>query len=202
MKNFKTFLLTAVIALATTVLQAMSITELEILPTADKKMFVLSFKTLGTGEMNISLFDNNDHLLFFKNMKDGENSFKTMFDLSQLKGNNCNLVLEDDFQTINQPLEITATSIIILDSARAVDHKPLVTIDSQTKKMDINWLLSSNKEMSLEIKDFYNQVIYTDEIPAIITVNKRYDLAELFTGTYLLKLSDGNTTHYKTLRID
>ena len=202
MKNLKFLLLTAAIAVITTGLQAMSISDLEILPTEDKKMFVLSFKTIGEGQMNISLLDNNDHPLFFKKMKSGVHTFKKRFDLSQLKSSDYQLVLEDDVQTINQTVEITATNIVISDSGRAVNLKPHVTIDEDAKRMDINWLLSSKKQMSLEIRNFNNEVIYSDKISEIITVNRRYDLAQLFSGTYLLKLTDGTNTHYKTLRID
>jgi len=205
MKNLKLISVACIFLLLLTFnaveVQAKAITGLKIQPKDQEKVFLLSFQTLGKGQMNIAFFDQEQNLLFQEELSEKADSFKKRFNLSKLKNKEYQLLLEDDFKTIIQPVRITDEGIVIDAASRKVEFKPYISIDDGADLLDVNWLLQTSKDFQLKIKDIENEVIYENAISQVQKVHRRYDISELKAGTYFLMLSDGDNEHYQTVSI-
>ncbi|MCB0704209.1 MAG: hypothetical protein KDC34_02825 [Saprospiraceae bacterium] len=202
MKNFKFFFIAAILAFSSVIsLSAKAITTMEVKAVGQGKMIYVSVQTKGSGTVNITISDKQNHVLFTEVLDDQATTFEKLFNLNSLESGNYTLNIEDEFKTIIQPFRVAKSSIEINTDIRTEDFKPLILFNSEKENIDINWLLNAQKDFKVVISDERNNTVYKEIVENTWNVHKRYDISNFPAGYYKLMVTDGDSTYYEMINI-
>ena len=173
-------------------------TSAYIKPQSDKR-FSLYLNKIDFPRVKISIKDDEGKNLYNKTVK-GQSSFAKQFDMSQLPTGAYVLSLEDELSVQNIPLSVMDNDVeIAMDDKKRI-FKPHFMQDANL--LDVMVFSPDKSDHKITIYDEANQVVYYETIAGQMTIEKRYNLAQLAPGQYNITIESNNYSYSYLMPID
>lgn len=119
--------------------------------------------------------------------------------LSDLETGIYKLVVRKNFTKTIQPFELTETGVNM--NASELSEKLLPVVRQNGKMVDVNYLSSSNTDVTVRIYDNEGKLVFEDTKSKVTAFSKRFDLSKLTGGVYFMEVLAGEETQYATLNL-
>jgi hypothetical protein len=160
--------------------------KLNILPLSSEKA-VVSITALSETNFVVSVADENDQIVYYKEYSEVPENYRSVFDFSNLENGNYKLVVVSNNLTTER--EFIKNSKNIEVGAEKTSHKPFFTFEDNVLKL--TYLNFMNDNLTIAFFDD-NQLIYSKKIGSDFTINEGLDLSKLESGNYQAILYAGN----------
>lgn len=177
-----------------------AISDLEIETLQNHKMFLLSFKTEGRGDVNIKIVDQYEHTIFATSTKK-KKSFEKIFNLKQLENGVYTLSIDDEFRVVIQTIRLNFTGLEIDNEQRKQFYKPQVSMSNSGKMLNINWLMNTQRAYQLTIEDESSSILFEHELNNY-DIHQQYNLSSFPSGLYYLTIKNESQVYYKTIKVE
>ncbi len=174
-------------------------TKINITAVENSKTVIVTLNNNASSEMTVELEDVYGEKFATDKVK-ATTHFAKRYNLSQLEAGKYRLVVTKNAVKTIQPFELTTKTIILNELERR--EKFLPTISQNGKKLDVNVLLGNYSNINVKLFNNEGLLIFEDKHYVVLTLNKRYDLANVTTGTYVLEVLAGDETQYFTVTLD
>jgi hypothetical protein len=173
-------------------------TNIKITAIENAKTVVVTLNNTATGEMSVVLEDASGTDLTTDKVKSSA-YFAKRYNLSQLEAGNYRLVVTKNAITTIQPFELTAKNVVLNELDRKEKFLPTVTL--KNGKLDVNVLLGNYSNINVKVSNNEGTPIFADKNYVVFTLNKRYDMTKLPSGTYIVEVLAGDATEYFTVKL-
>lgn len=190
----------AFILLFSFALPGASITSMEIVPVENQKVFLLSVKTTGSGDINMRI-KNSKGQVIFSDQHHSLSSFEKRINLDELRNGAYTFELEDEFLVNITPFTIDPTGFVVEEENSSQCFKPIIKWDSDNQNLDIHWLLKENGTIRITIKDDEAKIYHRSNIKNQLIFQKRYNLKNIETGKYQMTVVNRDRTYTKKFEI-
>lgn len=151
------------------------------------KSIIVSTSEWKAHQVNVLIKENNGGTVYNEVLSTSKTDRK--FNLKGMAKGTYTLEISDELKITSQQFTISDSDVVV-DSAVNTIYKPVVV--SKDNKIDVN-LLNPSKNASIKIQDRYEDTIY-DERQNASSVNKRFDISSLPSGSYSVNIDvDGRT---------
>ena len=188
-------------AMFTTTLKADSIENIFVLEGANiritaienSKTVMVTLNNTSTGEMTVALEDAFGTHFATDKIKPAAR-FAKKYNLSQLEAGNYRLVVTKNLVKTVQPFQLTDRDIVLNEVERREKFLPMIAQNG--KMLDVNVLLGNYSNIVVKIYGNDGLMSFEDKNYVVLTLHKRYDLAKLPTGSYVVEVLAGDETQY------
>ena len=207
MKNFLVFVLaTALTLVNTTQTIARSVERNYVLAgstvkiTADEniKALTVNINNIQNDVVKVSL-EGNDGTVYYTEEVSKAARYAKKFNLTQLENGNYRLVVRKNLTRTTQPFELTETGVQLNVSERK--EKFLPNIAQKGTSVDVSCLLSNYTNVFVRIYDNEGRLVFEDANYVVFQLQKRYNLAHIPTGAYVMEVVAGDETQYSALNL-
>jgi archaellum component FlaF (FlaF/FlaG flagellin family) len=181
-------------------MMASKVTSMEIVPVKNQKVFLLSVKTSGNGNIDMRI-KNSKGQLTFSDHQQSLASFVKEINISDFQNGVYTFELEDDFFLNISHFTLSNSGVVVLKEKAVKMCKPMFNWNASRKNFDVNWLLNEPGNVTIEISDNETNIIQQDEIKGQFVVARRYRLFRLPEGTYSVTVKSGERTYSKEITI-
>ncbi|MDX1665889.1 MAG: hypothetical protein R3350_01610 [Saprospiraceae bacterium] len=136
-------------------------------------------------------------LLRQKALKKG--TFSRIINLDRLPEGNYELVISTRTKEVVQPFQIENGDLEINEKLRQQFFAPTVRMAGDF--LDVNHLNQRIGDVELTLMDKSGEVVFTDQIDNVLTVERRYRLTQFKPGAYRLKINTPYKAYYEDLKI-
>jgi hypothetical protein len=98
-----------------------------------------------------------------------------------------------------QPFELTNKNIVLNEFERK--EKFLPSIKVKGSMLDVNVLLGNYSNIIVKVYSNDGIVSFEDKNYVVLTLHKRFDLAKLPAGTYIVEVVAGDETQYYSINL-
>ena len=173
-------------------------TNINITAIENSKTVVVTLNNTATGEMTVVLQDASGNTFTTDKVKSNAH-FAKKYNLSQLEMGNYRLVVTKNAIKTIQPFELTNKNVVLNELDRKEKFLPTVTL--KNGKLDVNVLLSNYANINVKVLNNEGTPIFSDKNYVVFTLNKRYDMSKLPSGTYIVEVLAGDATEYFTVKL-
>ena len=167
-------------------------TNVKISAISNTKTVVVSLTNVSKEEVTIAL-EGDEGTLVTENVK-GKPSFSKRYSLVNLEAGSYRVVITKKATKTIQPFELTRTSVVLFESERK--EKFLPSLSQNGTKVDVNVLLGNYSNIKVNIYDNEGRKVFDDVNYVVMLLHKRYDLAKLPKGGYVVEVIAGDETQY------
>ena len=167
-------------------------TNVKISAISNTKTVVVSLTNVSKEEVTIAL-EGDEGTLVTENVK-GKPSFSKRYSLVNLEAGSYRVVITKKATKTIQPFELTRTSVVLFESERK--EKFLPSLRQNGTKVDVNVLLGNYSNIKVNIYDNEGRKVFDDVNYVVMLLHKRYDLAKLPKGGYVVEVIAGDETQY------
>ena len=167
-------------------------TNVKISAISNTKTVVVSLTNVTKEEVTIAL-EGDEGTLVTENVK-GKPSFSKRYSLVNLEAGSYRVVITKKATKTIQPFELTRTSVVLFESERK--EKFLPSLSQNGTKVDVNVLLGNYSNIKVNIYDNEGRRVFDDVNYVVMLLHKRYDLAKLPKGGYVVEVIAGDETQY------
>lgn len=169
--------------ISTSVLSVYAGGILRVKPTEEGGKAVVRIANFDAKNLTLSIEDENQNVVFYKESMGTDADFAKVFDLSSLKDGKYVFVVNAGKETLTQKVEIVNSKLTVNDSKKL--KEPLFKI-----KDDILLIYFHNDSEGFTKVNFYDNTenFFTDELTGSVGV-KKYSLAELPVGEYVVSVT-------------
>ena len=154
--------------------------------------FSLRLKDMNNEPHHIKLIDQEGYVLLNESIED-QDEYVKLFNLKNLPTGNYRLAIESDYKLILQDINVLRQQLTVDFTSKREFYKP--TIRYVTPHLDLNMIYFEDDIISLIIRDENNQIAFKETIQKKGSINKRFDISILSTGTYFVEIK---TEQYTT----
>ena len=204
MKNFSSLVLTLLFVVASTTAQAtitepLPIKDVKIVTAKEQQKINVFFNQFKAEEVTIKVKDLNGYVLFTERVK-GTLKYAKTYDLTNLPSGKYQLVLSDNIKEYIQIISIANSGVVTVESTAAnVVYNPTVLV--KDKHLDLNILLAIEDDIKVSILNEDGEELFTETNADTFKIEKRYNLQDLESGDYTLKLKTKYKTIYKNFSL-
>lgn len=173
-------------------------TNINITAIENAKTVVVTLNNTATGEMSVVLEDASGNNLTTDKVKSSAH-FAKRYNLSQLEAGNYRLVVTKNAIKTIQPFELTNKNVVLNELDRK--EKFLPTVSLKNGKLDVNVLLGNYSNINVKVSNNEGTPIFSDKNYVVFTLNKRYDMTQLPSGTYIVEVLAGDATEFFTVKL-
>ena len=137
--------------------------------------------------------------LFQEDLPAGQ-AYRKLYNLENLGTGQYELVLVTPQREIVQPFRIHARGIDLDTAQRFERFLPVVTLTPQ-RQLNFSLLQTQIGAVELTLVNADGRVLYEEKLPAALAQQRRYDLAQLEPGYYLLRVKTGEHTFSRDIDI-
>ena len=166
-------------------------TNINITAIENSKTVVVTLNNTATGDMTVALEDASGANFTTDKVKSSAH-FAKRYNLSQLETGNYRIVVTKNAIKTIQPFELTNKNIVLSELDRK--EKFLPTVSLKDGKLDVNILLGNYSNINVKISNNEGTPIFSDKNYVVLTLNKRYDMSHLPSGTYIVEVLAGDAT--------
>ena len=167
-------------------------TNVKISAISNTKTVVVSLTNVSKEEVTIAL-EGDEGTLITENVV-GKPSFSKRYSLVNLEAGSYRVVITKKATKTIQPFELTRTSVVLFESERK--EKFLPSLSQNGTKVDVNVLLGNYSNIKVNIYDNEGRKVFDDVNYVVMLLHKRYDLAKLPKGGYVVEVIAGDETQY------
>jgi hypothetical protein len=164
----------------------------------NSKIVMVTLTNTSMGNMTVALEDAFGGSFASDNVKTTAR-FAKKYNLAQLESGKYRLVVTKNFVKTVQPFELTARNIVLNELERK--EKFLPSIHQVGKRLDVNVLLGNYSNIVVKIYSNDGLVSFEDKNYVVLTLHKRFDLAKLPSGTYIVEVLAGDETQYYNINL-
>jgi len=168
---------------------AMGNLKLNIQPLSAEKA-VVSISTLTQSNFVVSVADQNDRIVYYKEYSDLPGNYQSVYDFSNLENGNYKLTVASNDLTTER--EFTKNSKNIEVGEESTTQEPFFNYEDNMLKL--TYLNFMNDNLTIVFYDG-NEKIYSKKIGSDFTINEGLDLSKLEAGNYQAILFAGNKTY-------
>lgn len=206
MKTRLSFILALAVSMFTTTLKADSVenifsiegANIRITAIENSKTVMVTLNNTSNGDVTVSLEDAFGANFATDKIKPTAR-FAKKYNLAQLEAGNYRLVVTKNFVKTIQPFELTNRDIVLNELERK--EKFLPSIKQSGKMLDVNVLLGNYSNIMVKIYGNEGLVSFEDKNYVVLTLHKRYDLAKLPAGNYIVEVLAGDETQYFNINL-
>jgi hypothetical protein len=206
MKIRLSFILALAVSMFATTLKADSVERMFTLEGANiritaienSKTVVVTLSNTSTGDVTVSLEDAFGSNFATDKVKSAVR-FSKKYNLSQLEAGKYRLVVTKNFVKTIQPFELTNRNIVLNELERR--EKFLPSISHKGNFLDVNVLLGNYSNIIVKVYGNEGLVSFEDKNYVVLTLHKRYDLAKLPAGAYIVEVLAGDETQYFNINL-
>ena len=206
MKTRLSFILALAVMMFTTTLKADSIENIFVLEGANiritaienSKTVMVTLNNTSNGEMTVALEDAFGANLATDKIKPAAR-FAKKYNLSQLEAGNYRLVVTKNLVKTVQPFQLNDRDIVLNEVERREKFIPMIA--QSGKMLDVNVLLGNYSNIVVKIYGNEGLVSFEDKNYVVLTLHKRYDLAKLPAGSYVVEVLAGDETQYFSISL-
>jgi hypothetical protein len=181
--------LTTVIAfLLTTVVSTAREPKVNLIASSEAKSLVLTMNNTSS-KFGIKFMDEEAHVIYSGKLSDG--SFSRKFDLNSLKDGLYFVSVEDEFNTYVYTVSLKGKEVKIVHREEA--YKPFFR--KTNDKVYINFLNLDKSDVSVKVYDADYRVVYTETYTDTLIVEKAFNFAGAYKGSYSVVISDNDNTY-------
>lgn len=157
---------------------------------------LVTFLSEKATELEVSIYDNDGSIVYYKMSKKPIQSFNKIFDVKNLENGNYAMQVEINGLILKRVLEITTDKIYIGDPEK--HSAPLFV--QRDERLVISHLNFENKNYQLNIYD-ESGLVYKKKLANESPLHSGFDLSNLESGNYQVVLTSGtNTFNYSFKR--
>jgi hypothetical protein len=161
-----------------------------------EKAIVVNLGSVQKETVSIVIADAQNNVLLSETVKETPN-FVKRYNMSRLeKGTYTLTVTKKTLRTV-QPFEITNNSLVIAELEKKEKFIPVVSFNKS--HLDVNVLLGNYSNITVTIIDNEGHKVAEDKNYVVVNLHKRYDLAKLPSGAYVVEVMAGDETFYQTV---
>lgn len=200
MKAFTKFhtltgLLTGLFLTAVTVAGATDLApSLSIVQAGFTKKFALSAQGLGGGDASVTIEDQNGLVLLKENIANAD-SYSKIFNMENLPAGRYLVTLHTFSREIYQPIALEENGVKVDISQRSERFIPI--IDLRDRVLGLSYLNTERTNVKVSILDSDGKTVHQDNVDDGLTVERLYNLQQLPTGLYTLRVQTPRRTWYK-----
>jgi hypothetical protein len=206
MKTRLSFILALAVSMFTTTLKADSVenifsiegANIRITAIENSRTVMVTLNNTTNGEVTVALEDAFGANFATDKIKPATR-FAKKYNLAQLEAGNYRLVVTKNFVKTIQPFALTNRDIVLNELERR--EKFLPSIKQSGKTLDVNVLLGNYSNIVVKIYGNEGLVSFEDKNYVVLTLHKRYDLAKLPAGTYIVEVLAGDETQYFNINL-
>lgn len=146
----------------------------------------------------IYLKDADGLTLVSENIKGGSSFGKTL-NLQNLPAGDYQIVIAAGMRETVQPLTLTNKAVIVDPARRQVFFAPVINVKDDL--VDISWLGNRLGNVTVAILNDAGAVVFEEQIKNVLTVSRRYNIADLEKGGYIVKVGTDYKSYYQDLDI-
>jgi len=148
---------------------------------SNTKAVDLHLKNSAKKNFVVQIKGQSGEILLTKKIKSDSENISQRYVLKNLPDGLYYMTVSNDLQKTVHPIKISKNQVIVEKSNTKKYYRP--TISLKETSLDINMLLLNNKA-SLIIQDEVSEVVYATTFQNMTSINKRFNLSDLPTGTY------------------
>lgn len=159
---------------------------------------VVRIANFETKNLTLSIEDEYQNQVFYKESVSGDSDFAKVFDLSLLDDGKYVFIVNTRNEVLTESFEIVNSKLTVKDSKKL--KEPIFRV-----KEDILFIYFHNNNEAYASINFYDETenFFTDELESSASSNvKQYSLAELPAGNYLVSVKGMNTTFRYSFEIE
>lgn len=180
---------------------ATTVSSFEMLTTPNEKAFMLSAETSGEGKIAIQIQNEQNEIVFSKNMK-ALNSFQQRYSLKEFKKGGYSLIITDASKIITQPFTITENEVEVNSGLQKTAFKPYFRFNDEVESLAVNWMKSDNSDCKFTIEDERFNVLFEESVANDGIIHRSYDFSQLPKGTYYIVIKNGNHIYNETINVE
>lgn len=163
---------------------------------AVKKSIIVNLGNTEKEMVSVVIADEKGVVLLSENVKQAANFIKR-YNMSQLENGTYTMtVTKTTIRTI-QPFNITREGIVITELEKTEKFIPVVLL--KDNKLDVNVLLKTYGKIVVNIYDNAGRKLKQDKLSDALNFHKRYNIAQLPDGAYIIEVTAGDETFYHTV---
>ena len=163
---------------------------------AIKKSMVVNLGNTEKEMVSVVIEDEKGNVLMSEKVKQSANFIKR-YNMTQLENGAYTMtVTKTTIRTI-QPFYITKSGIVITELEKKEKFMPVVTL--KDNKLDVNVLLNNFGRIAVNIYDNAGRILKQDKSLDALNFHKRYNLAQMPEGAYVVEVTAGDETFYHTV---
>ena len=165
----------------------------EVTVSAVQKMLSVRFTDIENAEATISI-QNTEGVEIFTETLVGKAAKFRKYNLQKLEIGQYTLIVKSKRSKIVQPFAVNIANIDVLMATRETIFTPVVVLKGN--KLDVSASSFKNPGISVTISDNLGTTVFREKYEGV-TLQKRYDLAKLPSGAYIVEVvTYGNETEY------
>jgi Secretion system C-terminal sorting domain len=163
---------------------------------AAQKGILVNLGSVQKETVSIVIKDADENVLVNELVKETPNFLKR-YNMSQMPNGAYTLTVTKKASRTVQPFDITKAGLTITELEKKEKFIPVVHF--QKDKLDVNVLLGKYSNISVTIMDNEGRKVSTDKNYVVLNLHKRYNLADLPNGLYIVEVMAGDETFYQTI---
>ena len=147
-------------------------------------------------EATISIEDEKGYVLLSEEVK-RKSSFAKTFNFEKLPVGDYNIIINTQTRVTIQPITLKGNDIEIHTSKRKVVFHPVVRQNGSF--LDISWLATRITNVKVSILAPNGSSVFEDNVKNIFKLEKRYNVAQLESGKYTVKVKTPFDSYYQDI---
>jgi hypothetical protein len=172
-------------------------TNLRISSVTDEKALRLTLSDISS-EIVVSITDNFGNVLLTDKLKPSIR-ISRKYDLSNVEAGRYTLTVSKKTSKILQPFLVDESKLEMLVSERKEKFIPVISL--KNKALDLNVLLINYSNVHVKMFDNSGKLVFEETNYVVLTLNKRYDLAKLASGSYVAEITTGDDVFYHIIQL-
>ena len=163
---------------------------------AVKKSIIVNLGNTEKEMVSVVIEDDRGNVLMSEKVKQAANFIKR-YNMMQLENGAYTMtVTKTTIRTI-QPFNLTKEGIVMTELEKKEKFIPVVML--KDNKLDVNVLLKTYGNISVNIYDNVGRKLKQEKRSDALNFHKRYNIAQLPDGAYVIEVTTGDETFYHTV---
>lgn len=158
----------------------------------------VSFATNESQHIDLTLYSENNEVLYEQRLKTVGNKFKT-YDLSALPVGLYTLKMESPLKTMTYQINITADSAIVAAPVVKVVKRPSLAKEDHMVTLDLNGV--ADGQVEVDIYNEFNEKLHEDVYTSEAKVIKKYDVSKTPSRQLTFVVRTGNQEFSETIKL-
>jgi len=165
---------------------------------AKRKVFTLNLKDARTKDYTFQISDVYGSVLLEDKIS-AKKRFAKIYDLSKLPVGKYEVEIEGDIYIRKQFVEISDYKLEVVGDEEVKIFKPTIQLDENN--FALNMFSPEGKTVEVSILDSKSKVVFFENVKNDLTIHKKYDLTELPTGKYIVRIATQRSFFYKEINL-
>ena len=163
---------------------------------AVKKSIIVNLGNTEKEMVSVVIADEKGNILMSEKVKQAANFIKR-YNMTQLENGAYTMtVTKTTIRTI-QPFNLTREGIVMTELEKTEKFIPVVML--KDNKLDVNVLLKTYGNISVNVYDNVGRKLKQEKRSDVLNFHKRYNIAQLPDGAYVVEVTAGDETFYHTV---